>query len=153
MEYRTIRKLSHPDEVHADIPVRRPLSHRERLERWAELLEADPYRRFVTFDVTEFLDRPTRNGLRRDHSMVALAHADPVLRADGLTDDTHGTAQRYFALSDAHMHHIVCQCHCGVKMDATEVARRVRMAIPPEPMPLLAPRRGLLKRIVDWVVR
>lgn len=145
MEHRTISTLRRLDELHAAAPAATPLSRRERLERWAALLEADPRRRLVTFDTTEFLDRPTREALRRDNSMVALAWNDPVLRADGLADDSHGTAQRYFGLSDSQMHHIVCQCHHGTRAFAADVAARVRMAIP-EPT-----RPGLLTRVWRWL--
>lgn len=141
MKHRTIRALERAEALRRAGPA---LSQKERLERWARLLEADPDRPLATFDTTEFLDRPTRQALRRDNSMVAVAFADPVLRADGLADDSHGAAQRYFGLSDSQMHHIVCSCHAGTRMRAWTVAGRIRMAMPKPPP-------SLFRRARDWL--
>ena len=62
-------------------------------------------------------------------SPIAVAFNDPVLRAEGMKDDTYGEARRFFDLTDWQLHEIVCHCHFGDTMVAKTAARRVRNAI------------------------
>jgi len=107
------------------------LSRRERLERWAELLERDPHRRLRALPRVEFVAERDRAGMRDDDSPIAVAFADPVLRAAGLEGDTFGDAQRFFELPWEDAHELLCDCHYVGRMDGETVARRVRGAVRP----------------------
>src|SRR3546814_13396884 len=80
------------------------MSRRERLERWAELLEQHPGSVGVLHE-TEYQPRFVRDALRADESPLTVAFRDPVLRFQGLTGDTYGDAVRFFDLSDSEAHH------------------------------------------------
>jgi hypothetical protein len=114
------------------VEVRSPrLSRRERLERWAELLERDPGRRLKALWRVEYVEAERRALLRGDDSPIAVAFADPVLRDDGLEGDTLGDAERFFELSAGEAHYLLCDCHYMGRMDGATVARRVRGAAAP----------------------
>jgi hypothetical protein len=103
------------------------MSRRERLERWAELLEKKAG--YVSaLEGTEFQRRAVRMAMRAGGSPLALALEDPVLRAQGLKDDTYGEARRFFELSDSEAHYILCHCHYGEAsaVSARMVGARVR---------------------------
>jgi hypothetical protein len=105
------------------------MTRRERLERWAELLSREPTRRLSTLAGTEYQPTVTRDGMRSLGSPISVAFGDPVLRVEGLTDDTYGEAKRFFELSDWQLHDIVCYCHHNASMTAEAAARRVRATI------------------------
>jgi hypothetical protein len=107
------------------------LSRRERLERWAQLLERDPQRQLKALWRVEYVREQDRALLRGDDSPIAAAFADPVLRDDGLQGDTLGDAQEFFELSAGEAHYLLCDCHYMGRMDGATVARRVRGAAAP----------------------
>jgi hypothetical protein len=107
------------------------LSRRERLLRWAQLLERDPHRRLKALTRVEFVAEQDRDVMRGDDTPIALAFADPVLRAAGLEGDTFGDARAFFKLSWADAHRLLCDCHYSGRMDGETVARRVRVAARP----------------------
>ena len=110
------------------------LSRRERLERWAELLEREPHRRLKALWRVEFVAEAERALIRADDSPISLAFADPVLRGAGLEGDRLGDAEKFFELSSEQAHHLLCDCHYYGRMDGETVAHRVRAAIdPPRP--------------------
>jgi hypothetical protein len=130
MKHLTLNEL----ELHGDVlrtqdevTARRaePLSRRERLERWACLLEAhtQPVNPFYAL---ESLPRRERWNVRSDGTPLAVAFADPVLRADGLEGDTIGDAMRFFELSDRQMHRLFCDCHYHGRMTAPGIAEHLR---------------------------
>ena len=125
MRHSSIDQLS---EV-AGVASEMPLTRQQRLARWAELLNRDPERRLTTLAGTEYERGKDRASLRAPNSPFALAFADPVLRATGLQDDTYGEAKRFFQLSDHQLHNIVCSCHYGSSVTASQAARHVRAAI------------------------
>ena len=133
MKHVTVEELQHVAVVHPD-QCRPPVTRRERLERWAELLERGSNRRLSTLHGTEFQRRRRRDEMRGDGSPISVAFDDPVLRAEGLTGDTYGEARRFFELSDRQLHNIVCYCHAGAAVSARTAAHRVRAAIgrPPQ---------------------
>lgn len=104
------------------------MSKQERLNRWADLLEAQGDRRLRPLQDVEYVGRAERPTLRANDSPIAVAHEDSVLRSEGLTDDTLGNATEFFGLSEGEAHHILCTCHYGGMMMATEVSRRIRNA-------------------------
>ena len=101
----------------------------KRIQRWAELLEADPQRLLSTLHETEYQPHAVRAALHCDNSAISVAFNDPVLRAAGMKNDTYGEAKRFFELSDRQLHRIVCYCHFGQTVSAGESARHVRAAM------------------------
>ena len=54
MKHQTLDELQRVAAVHAEATAPRELTRAERLERWADLLEADPDRRLNTLPGTEY---------------------------------------------------------------------------------------------------
>jgi hypothetical protein len=115
------------------------MSRRERIERWATLLE-NHQGRLLPFLRTEYLSYDARKALRADGSPLALAFSDPVLRSDGLTGDTLGEGIAYFGLSEQKAHRLLCDCHYSGTMTGREVASRLRSAAKP----------SLAERVWEW---
>ena len=108
------------------------LSRKERLERWAEVLERQPKRRLRSLGEIEFTPEERRPELRSDESPITVAYEDPVLRADGLKGDRLGDAMEYFDLSDRSAHRLLCSCMNGWSMEAGVTARKVRRIANPD---------------------
>lgn len=102
------------------------LSRTERLNRWAELLEGQNGRPLRALEDVEYVSPGVRRELRKDDSPLSIAYADPVLRADGLGSDRLGDAMDYFGMSERQAHWLLCDCHYGGRMTASEVSARVR---------------------------
>lgn len=122
-------------------PHTSPMSKAERLERWAQLLDERGDRSLRAFSGIEFWAAAIRHAARCSGSPLEIAFADPVLRDDGLRDDSYGEARRFFELTDWELHYIVCDCHYGARPAGRTVARRVRGAIP------RVPGAGMLGRV------
>ena len=90
MEYRTFDQLRRVADVHA--AEQRSMSRRERLERWAEVLEREPSRRLLSLGEIECKTKEERQVMRADNSPLTVAFHDPILRAEGLTSDRLGDA-------------------------------------------------------------
>lgn len=127
MEHRTLDELRPFANVEQALPVTR----RERLERWADLLEQDPTRRVRSLREIEFCTPAERFGMRADQSALSVAYADPVLRAAGLASDRLGDAIAFFELSEADTHRILCSCRHGFEREAGAIARIIRSAAKP----------------------
>ena len=122
-----------------------PMSRRDRLQRWASLLDLEPERRLNTLRETE-LYRPLQRGkIRGDVSPISIALADPVFRAQGLRDDTYGEAKRFFALSDRQIHEILCYCRFGETTTGHAAALAVNRLIEVESRP------GWVNRLRQWL--
>ena len=128
MKHQTLEQLQTVAEIHPD-RNHQPMSRAERLERWAMLLDQEPERRLATLHGTEYQPDERRLSMRSAGSPLTVAFDDPVLRAEGLANDTYGEAKRFFELTDWQMHEIVCHCHLGDAMRAGSAANRVRAAI------------------------
>jgi hypothetical protein len=93
MEYKTLRQLAGEAEVSREpVLATTPMTKRERLERWAILLEREPDRRLSSVQEVEYGTQSERVGKRADDSALAVAFADPVLCAHGLASprrDSH----------------------------------------------------------------
>jgi hypothetical protein len=125
MEHRPLSELGHIADLKQ--PLEAPvLSRRERLDRWAELLERDPDRLLKTLDEIEWKPKAERRLMRADGSALTVAYSDPILRADGLASDRFGDAVRFFQISEYDAHIVLCSCHGGESIRAEEAARRVR---------------------------
>jgi hypothetical protein len=107
------------------------LSRRERLNRWAEVLGRNSRRLLQPLKFIEFYAPAERGKLRAEQSPIALAYADPVLRAAGLAGDTLGDAQRFFGLTDQEAHFLLCDCHWKGRMTGGAAASRVKAVANP----------------------
>ena len=115
MEHKPLSEMSHIADLKPT--TRKPvLSKRERLDRWAELLERQP----------EWQPKSVRQAMRADNSALTVAFSDPVLRAEGLASDRFGDAVAFFQITEHEAHIVLCSCHGGEAMRAEESARRVR---------------------------
>jgi hypothetical protein len=110
----------------AEVKPAEMLTRRERLERWAELLEREPSRRLRTLEGTEWQLQAQKSLMRADGSPLTVAYNDPVLRAAGLKSDTLGDAMRFFELSEHEAHDVVCYCMHGRAVEGRAAARAVR---------------------------
>jgi hypothetical protein len=128
MKHHTLEQLKTVAEVQPD-QTRPVMTRTQRLERWAMLLSKEPDRRLATLHGTEYQPDERRLSMRSAGSPLTIAFQDPVLRAEGLANDTYGEARRFFELTDWQMHEIVCHCHLGETMRAGSAASRVRAAI------------------------
>jgi hypothetical protein len=126
MKHRLIENLRTVAEVEPQPLEQAFLSRRERLERWALVLERDPTRRLKSLGEIEFTPKAEQAGLRADGSPLTVAFEDSVLRADGLQSDRLGDAIHYFELSDRQAHRLLCSCMNGWSMEAGSTARRIR---------------------------
>lgn len=102
------------------------MSRSERLIRWADLLDSLAGRPLRALEDVEYVSPAVRRDMRKEDSPLVVAFADPVLRTDGLAGDRLGDAMDYFGLSERQAHWLLCDCHYGGRMTASEVAARVR---------------------------
>jgi hypothetical protein len=90
MKYRSLEQIALEADVHPDLAM----SRRERLERWAELLEGQPRRHLSTIDGTEFGSRREREAKRADDSPLTVAFEDTALRAAGSATRSSSSSSR-----------------------------------------------------------
>jgi hypothetical protein len=128
MRHQTLDQLQTVAEIGSD-PPRVPMTRQQRLLRWAELLEQLKERSLMALAGTEHQPTILREIMRSPGSALTVAADDPILRAEGLKDDTYGEAKRFFEVSDTQLHDIVCYCHVGAMMPASRAADMVRKAI------------------------
>jgi hypothetical protein len=136
MKYQSLEQIALEADVHPAVGM----SRRERLERWAELLERRPWRRLSTIEGTEFGSRREREAKRADHSPLSVAFEDPALRAEGLRGDRVGDAVEFFDVSHGEVHRLVCYCHYGRTVASHTVASPVRMMARQNEPATLSPR-------------
>ncbi len=130
MEHKPVEKLRSVAEVHEF--KHGFLSRRERLERWAEVLEREPEARLRSIGEIEFHPRAERPHLRADDSPLSVAFADPVLRAAGLGSDTLGDAMLFFDMSERQAHRLLCSCMNGWSISADRTAAQIRRIANPD---------------------
>jgi hypothetical protein len=90
MEHKTLDQIRDVADILPDWLRTRPLSRRERLERWAEALEREDRGRLKTLFEIEYVPPAKLAALRADDSPLSVAFSDPRLRAEGLAGDTVG---------------------------------------------------------------
>ncbi|TGQ46016.1 MULTISPECIES: hypothetical protein [unclassified Mesorhizobium] len=128
MRHQTLDQLHTVAEVHRE-PKHPVMDRTQRLERWSDLLERHPNRSLTALTGTEYRPSVERNAMRGDGSPISVAFDDPILRDEGLKNDSYGEAKRFFELTDNQLHEIVCYCHVGVSMLSSRAALSVRAAI------------------------
>jgi hypothetical protein len=129
MEHKSLRQLQVSADVRTGIPPS-PLSREERIERWAKAIEDADVQHLKALFGTEYVTPDRLSGVRRDGSPLSVAFADPVLRAEGLRDDTYGAARDFFGLSDTELHRVVCYCYYGERMPSSAVTWQLRSLLP-----------------------
>lgn len=126
MEYKNLDEIRDLAEVRHDLAPLKVMSHRERLQRWAEVLQRHEGRQLRSLMGTEFVNREERAKMRIDNSPLTVAFDDPVLRSEGLKSDRFGDAITFFGITESDAHNLVCYCRHGRTMMAEAVARDVR---------------------------
>jgi len=131
MQYQSLEQM-----LDQAIPLEAPptLSRRERLLRWAEVLKREDRRVLHALKFVEFYAPAQQARLRGDQTPIAVAFADPVLRAAGLRGDSLGDARDFFGLSGPESHFLLCDCHWKGRMTGGAAARRVRAIANPNPL-------------------
>lgn len=129
MEHKTLEQIRDVAEILPDRLRRRPLSKRQRLERWADALEREGDRSLTTLRQIEYAPPEEREALRADDTPLTVAFSDARLRADGLAGDTVGDAVAFFGLRPMELHAILCTCHHGPTIAADTAAERIRAAV------------------------
>ncbi len=125
MEHKPFAEVNRVADVRSVSP-KRPMTRRERLERWAEVLEREPTRELKSLEEIEWKSKAERRAVRADSSPLTVAFEDPVLRAEGLASDRLGDASDFFKLSAHDAHLALCSCIHGRSMQASVAAYRVR---------------------------
>jgi hypothetical protein len=105
----------------------RRMPRHERLQRWADALDRERERPLNTLFRTEHASPEKLMTLRADDSPLSIAYKNPFLRAEGLSGDTMGDAMAFFGIGPKELHDILCFCHYGKAMRASEAAVRVRV--------------------------
>ena len=111
-----------------------PATRSQRLQRWRDLLRREEGRPLRPLLHLEFRTPEDRAQCRADNSPLAIAFADPVLRAAGLRGDTVGHAEGFFGLSSRETHYLLCDCHYMGAMGSDRVARRVNVLAQSNPL-------------------
>jgi hypothetical protein len=123
MEHRSTEQLLDIVELKASP---QPLSRRERLERWADLLEREPEALLQTLGEIEWQAEAARPLMRANNSPLTVAYNDPMLRGAGLKSDRLGDAMQFFELTAREVHEALCSCRYGGTMRAGVAARVIR---------------------------
>jgi hypothetical protein len=126
MEHRSLDEIREVAQITPLASLPRAMTRREKLERWAELLEGWNGRSLRPLTRVEYLSPEVRRYLRGESTPLKIAYDDAVLRQAGLAGDTMGDAMGFFALSDWEAHHLLCDCHYLGSMTPALVATRVR---------------------------
>ena len=87
MKYESLEQIA----LEADVHPGTGMSRRERLERWAEVLERRPERQLCAIEGTEFGTRPEREAKRADNSPLTVAFEDPILRVEHIHPQIPGS--------------------------------------------------------------
>jgi hypothetical protein len=126
MEHKPYAEMSRVADVHA-VPSKPAMTRRQRLERWAQVLEQEPARELRSLEEIEWKSKAERRAMRAEGSPLTVAFEDPVLRAEGLASDRLGDASDFFGLSTHDAHFALCSCVHGRSMPANVAAYRVRL--------------------------
>jgi hypothetical protein len=126
MEHKTIEDLTRVARVHPEGARQRSLLRRDRLHRFADVLERFQGPLSLLHRV-EYLTESERMLLRNDQSPLSVAFNDPVLRAEGLEGDRFGDAIHFFKLTRWEAHELLCDCHYSGPINPGMIARRARI--------------------------
>jgi len=127
MEHKALHEMQRLAEI-TPIPAH-ALTRREKLDRWARLLDAIDCPLNALMRV-EFLPVQERAAVRGDGTPLAVAYGDPLFREHGLAGDRLGDIMAFFELSHRDAHYLLCDCHFQGTMTSRAVAARVRSLLP-----------------------
>lgn len=125
MQHKSISDIAKVARISSDTPVSPRVLRRDRLERFAALLEQrkGPVRLLSRL---EYLPRAERVLLRADNSVLTVAFEDPAFRAQGLKSDRFGDVTEFFHLTSSEAHHLFCDCHYAGMVSPGTIATRAR---------------------------
>ena len=125
MQHKSISDIAKVARISSDTPVSPRVLRRDRLERFATLLEQrkGPVRLLSRL---EYLPRAERMLLRADNSVLTVAFEDPAFRAQGLKSDRFGDVTEFFHLTSREAHHLFCDCHYAGMVSPGTIAARAR---------------------------
>ena len=115
------------------------MSRRERLRRWADVVEQHSGQLRPFFRI-EYLTPAERRDLRGEDTPLTVAFSDPILRADGLRSDRLGDGLAYFDIPEHVGHRLLCDCHYNGAMTNENVASRLRSLA----------AGGIVRRLWEW---
>jgi hypothetical protein len=126
MKQRSLDEIRRIAEVVTVGPETARARRRERLERFAFLLESydGPLK---LFSQVEFLPERDRVKARGDNSPLTVAFQDPIFKAWGLADDRWGEAIQFFGLTANEAHYLLCDCHYDRHVNGRMIASRTRL--------------------------
>ncbi len=78
MEHKPYAEMSRVADVRSG-PSKPAMTRRERMERWAEVLEQEPTRELKSLEEIEWKSRAERRAIRADGSALTVDFDDPVL--------------------------------------------------------------------------
>lgn len=130
MEYPSTEQMGSLAATASSAPVDVRHTQRNRLFRWAEILDADPARMVWLYRKFEGIPARIQGQIPAQCTALTLAASDQQLRKAGLTGDRPHTAGQFFGLTDERLHHIVCYCAYGdeTAVPAALIAKRIREA-------------------------
>ena len=106
------------------------MTRQQRVQRWIEVLAAQPNRLLRPLYEIEYCAPGDRRGCRADNSPLSVAYDDRVLRAQGLQSDRVGDCMDFFAITEHQVHYAFCSCHVGSSFKSKETANRLRRLLP-----------------------
>jgi len=107
----------------ADKPKPVPMTKKQRLWRWSDLVYNHKYKIEMMHGI-EYLDIHQLRRVRVQGSIFDVAANDPVLQKEGLKDNTAGASIDFFSLTRDELHHLSCDCHGPI--NNLEMAHRIR---------------------------
>jgi hypothetical protein len=126
MKHQSPEQLREAAAIVAANPITPTMTRRERLNRWADLLEQQPGSIEALYRI-EYLSETDRRAYRGgDTTPLAVAFRDPTLRRDGLAGNTLGDAMDYFEMTDDDAHRLLCDCHYMGTLTGHSLAARLR---------------------------
>jgi len=104
-------------------------SKREKLQHWASILKPMNYYNSMP-SMEQHLNRYGPDGvdaLRENNTILSAAADDPMFKKMGLTSDTCGEVRKFFHMTTHELHHVVCYCHHGERMEGIHAQERLRV--------------------------
>ncbi|MCT7377681.1 hypothetical protein [Chelativorans salis] len=124
MKHQTPQEVAAAAEVYPT-PQKPRMSQRERIERWAALLESHGGPLNALRQI-EYLSPAARRDYRDVNTPLTIAFKDQVLRDEGLKSDGLGDAMDFFGMNDFESHRLLCDCHYLGRMTGRAVAKSLR---------------------------
>ncbi len=121
MEHQGFDQLRSVANVASSAP-REVLTRRERLERWARIVENHDGADFAPLLDADDMELDARCRLRYPNSPLEMAYADPLLRMQGLASDNLGDGIAFFGLSEDDALYLLED----PRMDGPALAKRIR---------------------------